>query len=448
MKKILLALLLLSLGIQAACNFCFQQASQITGLTVPRAIAFSSDGTCFAAANGNDTVTLYSFNASTCTATLVQTLGIADGISSPQQIAFSPNGSCFAVANLNSPGLQVYSRNGCGVNTPASSPSGPSNAFSVAFSPDSSCIVVGDASFGVPSFSLNGCTIGNGGTPVSSVSASSPLSVAFSPNGSCVAIANFGTGVDIYAFDQSTCSIGSKITTIPLAANADIYSIKFSSSGSCLAYSTFPFVPGANSYVAIHTFDQSTCMPSASPITTLTAANGVDRAQNIAFSPDGSCLAAASFGDFLAPGNTTPIYAVNTGTCAANTLPNVILSTVGDRPFDVAYHPSGSCIAICNQIGDNVTFFSLTAAHENSFTICRNTPSIRQLTEPVSGTYSLNTAPSHGNVVLNSDGSFTYTPNFGYLGLDSFNFIFNDGMTSTTCTAILNVICCVCSCKN
>ncbi len=41
------------------------------------------------------------------------------------------------------------------------------------------------------------------------------------------------------------------------------------------------------------------------------------------------------------------------------------------------------------------------------------------------------TNASHGNVVLNSDGSFTYTPTLNYFGLDSFTYQANDGALSS-----------------
>ncbi|MEO6812040.1 MAG: Ig-like domain-containing protein, partial [Isosphaeraceae bacterium] len=37
-------------------------------------------------------------------------------------------------------------------------------------------------------------------------------------------------------------------------------------------------------------------------------------------------------------------------------------------------------------------------------------------------------SPSHGNVALNLDGSFTYTPNSGYFGPDSFTYMVGDGV--------------------
>ena len=42
-------------------------------------------------------------------------------------------------------------------------------------------------------------------------------------------------------------------------------------------------------------------------------------------------------------------------------------------------------------------------------------------------TFALVTAPSHGKVVLNSNGSYTYTPNTDYIGNDTFTFVSNDG---------------------
>lgn len=43
-----------------------------------------------------------------------------------------------------------------------------------------------------------------------------------------------------------------------------------------------------------------------------------------------------------------------------------------------------------------------------------------------------NTAPSHGTVHINTNGSFTYTPNTGYVGSDSFSFKVDDGTVSSS----------------
>ncbi|MDP3850154.1 MAG: Ig-like domain-containing protein, partial [Luteolibacter sp.] len=51
-------------------------------------------------------------------------------------------------------------------------------------------------------------------------------------------------------------------------------------------------------------------------------------------------------------------------------------------------------------------------------------------------------SPAHGGVTLNPDGSFTYTPDSGYLGTDSFTYRANDGLADSlsAATVSLNVI--------
>jgi VCBS repeat-containing protein len=47
-------------------------------------------------------------------------------------------------------------------------------------------------------------------------------------------------------------------------------------------------------------------------------------------------------------------------------------------------------------------------------------------------TFSQVTPPSNGTVTINSVGSFTYTPNQGYVGQDSFTFDVSDGITDSS----------------
>ncbi len=51
---------------------------------------------------------------------------------------------------------------------------------------------------------------------------------------------------------------------------------------------------------------------------------------------------------------------------------------------------------------------------------------------------ALGTGPAHGNVILNANGSFTYTPNTGYSGTDTFTYVGN-GNPSLTATVTLDV---------
>ncbi|HEX8833197.1 MAG TPA: Ig-like domain-containing protein, partial [Abditibacteriaceae bacterium] len=45
-------------------------------------------------------------------------------------------------------------------------------------------------------------------------------------------------------------------------------------------------------------------------------------------------------------------------------------------------------------------------------------------------------APQNGTAVINADGSFTYTPNSGYLGPDSFKYIATDGTSNSAPTTV------------
>ncbi len=53
----------------------------------------------------------------------------------------------------------------------------------------------------------------------------------------------------------------------------------------------------------------------------------------------------------------------------------------------------------------------------------------------------LGTGPRNGQLTLNSDGSFLYTPNLGFLGLDTFTYRANDGtLNSDTVTVTITVV--------
>ena len=44
--------------------------------------------------------------------------------------------------------------------------------------------------------------------------------------------------------------------------------------------------------------------------------------------------------------------------------------------------------------------------------------------------------PSHGSLTLHSDGSFTYGPDSGYTGLDSFTYVAADAQTKRIKTTV------------
>ena len=55
-------------------------------------------------------------------------------------------------------------------------------------------------------------------------------------------------------------------------------------------------------------------------------------------------------------------------------------------------------------------------------------------------TPSVVSAPAHGTVVLNANGTFTYTPATGYSGTDTFTYEVNDGtVNSNVATITMNI---------
>ena len=55
-------------------------------------------------------------------------------------------------------------------------------------------------------------------------------------------------------------------------------------------------------------------------------------------------------------------------------------------------------------------------------------------------TASLATDPSNGSVVLNADGTFTYTPDSGYTGPDEFTYTVTDAQGATDTATVSLVI--------
>ncbi|WP_336790231.1 Ig-like domain-containing protein [Paenibacillus sp. MMO-177] len=87
----------------------------------------------------------------------------------------------------------------------------------------------------------------------------------------------------------------------------------------------------------------------------------------------------------------------------------------------------------------NVATVNLTINAVNDAPIANNSSNTTDENQSVNGvvtgqdidsstlTYELVTAPVNGTVVINSDGTYTYTPNHNYSGSDSFTFKANDG---------------------
>src|SRR5262249_2710192 len=120
-------------------------------------------------------------------------------------------------------------------------------------------------------------------------------------------------------------------------------------------------------------------------------------------------------------------------------------------PDSFAYHASDGTLS-SNTVTASITVVKVNAAPvavADSYTIVESTP----LTVPAKGvlandtdrendpvTAVLVTNPAHGSLVLNADGSFTYTPAPRYNGPDAFTYDANDGkLNSAPATVTITV---------
>jgi VCBS repeat-containing protein len=130
----------------------------------------------------------------------------------------------------------------------------------------------------------------------------------------------------------------------------------------------------------------------------------------------------------------------------------------GDGPFSVAVGDfngdSDPDLAVANFISDNVSVLLNSpnrppSAVDDAYTTAEDTP-LSVAAPGVLGNDSdadgdaltavLVDGPDHGELTLNADGSFTYTPDADYNGPDSFTYRANDGsLDSNTATVSLTV---------
>jgi gliding motility-associated-like protein len=100
--------------------------------------------------------------------------------------------------------------------------------------------------------------------------------------------------------------------------------------------------------------------------------------------------------------------------------------------------------------GTNTVTVNVTVTPVNDAPVATATPIVTAEDTPVNGavtatdvdgdvlTFSKTTDPTHGTVVVNSDGSYTYTPSANYNGIDSFTVTVSDGNGGTN-TVTVNV---------
>ncbi|MBP2000088.1 C4-type Zn-finger protein [Paenibacillus shirakamiensis] len=141
----------------------------------------------------------------------------------------------------------------------------------------------------------------------------------------------------------------------------------------------------------------------------------------------------------ITPGQTiTVVYSVQivsrpTGSTQSN---------VANLTYNFQSLPNGPTFQGMSQSnGNNVTINNRPPTVPNyNYTTNKNVPVSAQVvgTDPDGDplTYTLNSTPNNGTVVVNPNGTFTYTPNPGYVGQDSFTVLVSDGQGGTAVSTV------------
>ncbi len=236
--------------------------------------------------------------------------------------------------------------------------------------------------------------------PLTAVSNSLPLhgTLALNSNGSFTYTPNTGYfGNDSFTYHANNGTLNSNIVTVgiiinevvpPPVAVADSYS---TSEGT-------PLVVSASGVLA------NDSDPRSRPLTAVT--NSLPLHGTLALNTSGNFTYTPDAGYF---GNDTFTYHANNGTLNSN------IVAVSITVNEVIPPPVATPDSYATSEGTALVVSALGVLANDS------DPRSRPLTAVA------NSLPLHGTLALNANGSFTYTPNIGYFGSDSFTYHANNG---------------------
>lgn len=279
------------------------------------------------------------------------------------------------------------------------------------------------------------------------------LSVDFSPCGKFLAVGNVNSNnVSIFSVDQGTGYLN-LIQTI--ASGTQPTFVSYSRDGRFLASTN-----AGQSDVTLFSINPTTGIVtkivSSEADGNFTSGSNVDFAS---FNSNGFLLASVNA---QAGSSDAAVFLINQ---VNGQLTRVLsdeadgnYSTNGGFSFGAAFSPNGLYLATANAGTDDVTIFRFdpdaaleVTAYDDFYSTNQGEPLV--VAAPgilgndisnISGcevVFIDNTQPSNGSVTVNSDGSFIYTPNSGFSGLDSFMYTITDcyGGGIGTGTVFINV---------
>ncbi len=151
--------------------------------------------------------------------------------------------------------------------------------------------------------------------------------------------------------------------------------------------------------------------------------------------------------------NTTPTVAPSNGTVVLNAngtytyTPNANFSGTDSFTYEISDGNGGTDTATVtitvSAVNDNPVATDDTAS-TNKNTVLNGSTVLANDSDADGDTLTINTtptaAPTHGTVVINADGTYTYTPTANYVGTDSFTYEISDGKGGTdTATVTITI---------
>jgi 6-phosphogluconolactonase (cycloisomerase 2 family) len=199
----------------------------------------------------------------------------------------------------------------------------------------------------ISTYSINASTgaLSVVGSPVAT--GTSPLKVIIEPTGAYAYVANLGSNnITIYSINQSTGVLTATGSTGTIPANLSSFDFNADTAGNIYAGLTTLTMPAGtpNSAYYKYTINLSTgALTSSMLVQNLPA-----KAVSIALSPTSNFLYTAN------AGNNSSVYDIGTGTAGTSV-------AAGNTPSHITIDPSGKFAYVSNQVGNNVSIYSIHA---------------------------------------------------------------------------------------
>lgn len=332
-------------------------------------------------------------------------------------LVFNPNGSFTYTPNVGFNGVDVFTYQ---ISDGTVTSGATTVSITVAGAPNTSPVAVTD-SYAVTEDTPLTTNIGSGvlandmdadGDPLTASIVTQPShgTIALAADGSFVYTpdANY-SGSDSFSYQANDGSANSNI----VAVNLTISAVSDEPIAVADAYSTDEDSP-LTVLAPAGVLSNDTDPDSGNSLTAVLVTNPTNG--DLTLNPDGSLTYTPDAGF---SGNDTFTYRVNDGTSNSNTVTvTITVNSVNDLPVSVAD--------------------SYAVAEDTPLTVVAGSGVLANDTDADGDvlTAAIVSTPLHGTVTLNPDGSFVYTPNANFNGIDSFTYRANDGTADGSPTTV------------